>query len=318
VAAGRIVTLTMNPAVDVSGTVERLAPAHKLRVSGARHHPGGGGINCARVLARLGAELLAVFPEGGATGGYFTRLLDEEGVKRAAVPVAGETRQNFTVDETATGEQYRFVLPGPALDAMEIGACLAALARNLAGVSWLIASGSLPPGAPDDLYARVARLARAAGARFALDTSGAPLASAMGAGLAIVKPSRRELEGLAGRALPALADVAAAARAIVASGGAEHVAVTLGADGALLASRETILVADAPAVAARTSVGAGDSFLAALVWAFEHGAGDALAYAVAAGSAALLSEGTALCRPDDIDRLAREVRARGLQQAMSR
>src|SRR5579872_2345788 len=119
-----IVTLTMNPAIDLSVSVERVAPFHKLRAASDRRDPGGGGINVARVVKRLGGDVTAMFPAGGALGELLRRLVDAEGISALTTTIAGETREDFTVLERATGAQYRFVLPGPFLAESEWRGCL--------------------------------------------------------------------------------------------------------------------------------------------------------------------------------------------------
>src|SRR5512146_389326 len=166
-----ILTLTMNPAVDVSSTVTALEPYRKLRCSEVWHHPGGGGINVSRVIKRLGSETIAIFPCGGAMGALFKRLLADEGVRQQSIPIAGDMREDFSVDETTTGKQFRFILPGPRLSTIEIGACVNAVAGRLRPSSFLVASGSLPPGVPPDFYAQLARVAANASAKFVLDSS---------------------------------------------------------------------------------------------------------------------------------------------------
>jgi 6-phosphofructokinase 2 len=276
-------------------------------------HAGGGGINVARVLVRLGETVRALFPIGGPTGDRLMRLLTADGVAIDGVPIAGDTRESFTVRELATGRELRFVLPGPTLSEAEWQACLARLGSQPAS-RWWVASGSLPPGVPTDFFARVARLARAAGCRLVLDTSGEPLRAALEEGVYLVKPSLREMSELAGTPLNTLAQQRDAASALVARGSAEVVALSLGAQGALLATSGVGLLANAPQVSVVSTVGAGDSFLAGLVAALSRQSEPVEAFrsAVAAGAAALLAPGTALCQPQAIARLRVQVAVRSL------
>ncbi|MCP8940720.1 PfkB family carbohydrate kinase, partial [Alsobacter sp. SYSU M60028] len=168
-----VVTFTPNPAVDMWAEVDRVEPTHKMRTRGVRYDPGGGGVNVARVLHALGDPALAVCLVGGPTASLFRDLAARAGLPVDTIAIAGMTRVSQVVRETTTGLEYRFVPEGPTLSAGECAAGLDALARHRP--QWVVASGSLPPGAPDDLYARVAALARANGARVALDTSGAAL-----------------------------------------------------------------------------------------------------------------------------------------------
>jgi 6-phosphofructokinase 2 len=301
-----ILTLTLNPALDLATTTAQVEPTHKLRCSPMLRHPGGGGINVARVLHRLGADVQAWHLAGGPTGQHMQQLLANEGVSAQAVPIADTTRENFSVVETGTGHEFRFVLPGPTVQAHEWQACLDQFARLQPGPRWLIASGSLPPGVPDDFYARLVAPVRAWGTRIVLDSSGPALAAALQAGVHLVKPSLRELRELTGQPLENAAQWCAAAQALVHAGQAEMVALSVGEQGAVLATREGVWQAPALQVSASTgTTGAGDCFLAALVWALESGepAPQALRWGIAAGAAALLAPGTTLAQKADIERL---------------
>lgn len=311
-----LITLTLNPALDLATTTDRVAPTHKLRCGPVQRFAGGGGINVARVLHRLGSEVQAWALAGGAAGAQVHQLLADEGVATAMQPIAGDTRENFSVVETATGQEFRFVLPGPTLQATEWQACLDILAALTTAPRWLIASGSLPPGVPTDFYARLAPGARARGTRLVVDTSGLPLAAALQAGVTLVKPSLRELRELLQQPLASAAEWCAAAQALVHAGQAEIVALSLGEQGALLATRDGVWQAPALRVSAATgTTGAGDCFLAALVWALDRGDAppEALRWGVAAGAAALLSPGTALAQAADVHRLQPQVTVRACQ-----
>ncbi len=309
-----IITFTANPAIDVATSVDRVVPTRKLRCSAQLRDPGGGGVNVARVVHRLGGSVAAVYPAGGATGEVLRRLMAREGIASRTSELAEETREDFTVTETDTGQQYRFVLPGPHLTGSEWQACLETLAACGPGPRWLVASGSLAPGLPEDFYARIRRIADAWGARMALDTSGPALAAALKEGVYLIKPNLRELGEFVGRPLRGESDWAEAARQVIASGHTEVVALTLGHLGALLATREGVWRAPPLPVTPVSAVGAGDSFLGAMVHGLAAGRTvvDAFRLGVAAGSAALLSAGTGLARCEDIDRLYPTVAAEPL------
>ena len=304
-----IVTLTMNPAVDLATEVAAIEPEHKLRCDGARRDAGGGGINVARAIVRLGGSATAIYPSGGATGAALDSLVQAANVHHRVVPIAGETRVDFSVRESTTGRQYRFVLPGPELTENELQACLEALAEHVTSPSIIVASGSLPPNVVATFYANVARAAATREAQFVLDTSGPPLQLALGKGLYLIKPSRRELSELLHEPLDDRAACLEACRRLVRGGGAEFVALSLGEEGALLVGREVALRATAPRVEVLSTVGAGDSFLGGLTYELSRHSSlpEALKTAVAAGTAALLSPGTGLCDAKDVDRLRRLV-----------
>jgi len=303
-------TVTLNPSVDVAMTVNRIIDTHKLRCATARRDPGGGGLNVARVIRRLGdrSDCTALYFSGGVVGQELAQLLDAEQVECISVPVADETRENFSVRETSTGKEYRFVLPGPVVSAQE----WALMQRQLDALlgadvppRYLVLSGSLPPGLPVDAHAHLVRAARRHGVRVALDTSGKALAQALHEQVFLVKPSLRELSELVGRPLPDETAWRAAAQQIVDDGLAQIVALTLGEQGALVVTREQALRAQALPVPVSSAIGAGDSFVAAMIWALNRNEsfGSAFHYALAAASATLLVEGTALCRVEDVMRL---------------
>jgi 6-phosphofructokinase 2 len=310
-----IVTLTLNPAIDASCQAEMVQPIHKIRTTNERYDPGGGGINVARVVRELGGEALAVYCAGGLTGQAFDQMVDHIGIPRCEIRIAGLTRVSHTVFERTTGQEYRFVPEGPALSEAEWQSALAVL--DTLDFDYLVASGSLPQGVPSDFYARVAAMVRAKGGRVVLDTSGEPLRAALAAGVHLIKPSRGELERMLRRPLYESGALEEAAGNLVASGAAELVAVTLGADGALLVTRDECLRLWAPAVETRSAVGAGDSFVAGLTLGLAEGRApkDAFALGLATGTATVLTMGTELCRRADVLRLHEQIRAEQMASA---
>jgi 6-phosphofructokinase 2 len=299
-----ILTLTMNPALDIATTTDIVVPTEKLRCGEPRYDPGGGGINVARAVRLLGGDARAIFPAGGMSGAMLCDLLKDEGVPQTFVPIAGITRESLAVVEGQTGKQYRFLLPGPALSIRDQERCLDTLATYAPEASFLVASGSLPPGVPDDFYARVAALARASRVRFALDTSGPALAAA-GNDVFLLKASLRELEQLAGTALRSEREEENAARDVIAMRRAHNLVVSLGSRGSLLADAVGIRRFPAIPVQAVGSVGAGDCMVAGIVLSLVRGQTltEAVRFGMAAGAAALLRPGTELCRRDDTERL---------------
>ena len=222
----RIVTLTVNPTVDIACDAEQVRPIHKIRTSTEMQDPGGGGVNVARVVHELGGDVLAIVLAGGFPGQFLEELLAEECVPCRAVHIAGRTRISYTVHDIASRQEYRFVAEGPRVAAAEWQAALAALEQEPG--HWIVASGSLAPGMPEDFYARVAVIAQRTGRHLALDTSGAALAAAFGHGLALIKPSLGEFEKLVGRKLPTPEELEKAAVEMVRGGAAERIAITRG------------------------------------------------------------------------------------------
>jgi 6-phosphofructokinase 2 len=305
----RILTLTLNPTIDVSTAVDEMVPVHKMRCGAVRRDPGGGGINVARVVRRLGSDVVATYPTGGLIGALLRKLTDEEGVQSRTVPIAQETRENFTVLDQETGEQFRFVLPGPELSEAEWRACLEAARCTDGTVAYIVASGSLPPGVPSDVFGVLAEIAQSCGARLVVDTTKPGLQAALKRGVHMIKPNLREMRDLMDEPMQTPADWIAAGRRLVAAGGVEFVALTVAEHGALLIGGDGAWHAKGLSVELVSAVGAGDSFLGAVVWALDqgHAPHEALRHGVAAGSAALLTPATGLCRKEDVERLLGEV-----------
>lgn len=302
-----IVTLTLNPTIDGSASAELIQPLLKIRTSDERYHPGGGGINVARVVQELGGEALAVYLSGGATGAILDDLLQTVGVATRQIPIDGYTRIAHTVFERSSGQEFRFVPEGPEVSYEEWAACLAVL-ENLE-FDYIVVSGTVPRGLPTYAYQRVSEIAARKNARFILDTSGEALRTTVGRNVFLIKPNLGELEELAGCVLDSAKAQVDAARDLIANNAAEIVAITLGGDGALIVNKNESWSASLPLVEARSAVGAGDSFVGAVTLAFAQGRSlkAALAYGVAAGTAAVISPGAELCLIEDVNRLYQNI-----------
>ena len=300
-----IVTLTINPAVDVSTSVKKMVPFTKMRCAQAGRDPGGGGINVARVLTRLGIQTTAIYPAGGATGQLLTTLLEREGVRSIVVPISNDTREDITIFDETTREQFRLVFPGAPLNDAEWQQCLDAIARVTPPPAFVVASGSVPPGVPLDFFGRISQASKAPG-KIIVDTSGPFLKAALEAGVYLIKPNLREFQELAGMTATDEASLVEAGRRIFDRYRIEIIALSMGPDGALLLTHDIALRASGLPIPPISVSGAGDSFLGAMIWSLvDNDSLDiALRYGVAGGSAALLNPGTELCRPEDVHRLA--------------
>jgi len=306
---GKIVTLTINPAVDISWDVDDVVPIRKLRSSGGVVYPGGGGINVSHVISELGGESTAVFTQGGIVGTLLTELLDDYDIDRRVVKIAGKTRLSATVYEKSTEDEYRVTPPGPELTEQEAQAVLDIIAKL--DCEFLVCAGSVPDGVAEDFYAEVTRMVKPRGTKVVLDTSGRPLVEALREGVYLVKPNLREIEHLVGRKAPTPEKQEQIARQLVDDGQAEIVALTLGDAGALMVWKDGTMRLPALNVHARSAVGAGSSFVAGMVLALSQGRelAEAFRLAVACGAASLLTPGTELCRRADVDRLYAEISA---------
>lgn len=307
----KIVTLTVNPALDKSSDVEYVIPGQKLRCSAPKWHPGGGGINVARVIQRLGGAPLAMYFAGGPPGEQLRQLLAAEGIEQAIVLLKESTRVSFTVLETDRNQQYRFSVPGPEVAESEWRAGLWQLKALAPRPEYIVLSGGLLPGAPSDFYGRIAHWALANDIQIILDTHDEPLRLAIRTRVFLAKPNLRELRQLTQRELASEDEQRQAVRRLIDEGAAQYILLSLGADGAIFASTTGTHRLRAPSVTVRSKVGAGDSMVGSLVWALAQGYTplEAARFGVAAGAAAVKTAGSELCHADDVHDLYEKVQA---------
>ena len=299
-----ILTLTLNPALDVLTSIDKVESTHKMRCDHAIEHPGGGGVNVSRVLHRLGASCVAAYTAGGVTGERHHQLMLQEKVRCHLLPIAHETRESFSVHENGSGQDFRFVLPGPEVSGVEVQACFDFVAKHLPK-KFLVISGGIAPGVPIDFYARLTQLANQHGVPVVIDTNGPALHAALQEGVYFFKPSLRELCELIGHDLTDEASWIAACRELISQNKAQVIALSLGDQGAMVISKDQGWRADALKVEVQTTIGAGDSFVGGMVWALHKGHDllHAFQYGMAASAAALLEKGTPLCQASDVHRL---------------
>jgi len=287
-------TVTLNPTLDVSTSVERLIDHEKLRCQSEQEQVGGGGINVSHVIHCLGATGKALFPSGGWRGQQITSRLTDTGIDCLPVPISQENRQCFTVYELQTGHEYRFILPGPTLLERDWRAMLDVLDTNLPS-QFLIASGSLPPGLPADFYAQVAFRAQQKNPdlKVVVDTSGPALAQAIEAGVFMIKPSLKEFAELTGTQSHDDASCVLACRALIRQGKCQVIAVTLGSKGSIIVTASEALRVDPLPVKVTSTVGAGDSFVGGFLWSLAQCPEwrRAAAIGTAAATAALQTQG---------------------------
>ena len=299
-----IVTITFSPCIDKSTSVTALIPEKKLQCTAPKLEPGGGGINVARAIKKLGGQATAIFPSGGYTGKYFNHLLEQENIDSIIIESASETRENIIVFDDSIGNQYRFGMPGTPLTQAEWIACLTAV-ENIPDISFIIASGSLPPGVPLNIYAQLAKIAKNKNARYIVDTSGEALNKAADEGVYLLKPNLGELCTLVNKDCLAPLEIKDAARSLIGMGKCEVVVISMGAAGAMLVTNELTELIIAPQVDLKSTVGAGDSMVAGIVLHLSKGYSlpEAVKFGVACGTAATLHEGTELCRKETVDEI---------------
>lgn len=302
-----IVTLTPNPSIDRAVSIDALRRGEVHRATANRIDPGGKGVNVSRAVAAQGGHTVAVLPSGGPEGHLLEELLGDAGVAHVGVPVAGAIRMNISVLEP-DGTTTKLNEPGPDLSADEVDALLRATLEHGADADWVVGCGSLPPGAPTELYAALVTSVRERGGRVAVDSSGASMAAAVAARPTLIKPNHEELAELVGHDLPTLGDVRAAARELV-THGIEVVSVSLGGDGALLVTADECAHAVAKISAPLSTVGAGDCMLAGLLHGLSTGLepADALVLGVTWGAAAVTLPGSRVPTPPDLDGIHAEL-----------
>ncbi|MBN8293124.1 hexose kinase [Rhodobacter sp. NTK016B] len=312
-----LLTVTLNPALDVSSTTERVIPGPKLRLEPPVSEPGGGGINVARAAAKLGGRPCAIAALGGPTGARIAALMADSGVTLCAFDPKGETRTNLAVTETATGQQYRLQMPGPDWTPETEAAMIAMIdaeAARIGDAAVIVLSGSQPPGLSDSFAQDLAQTLGARG-RLIVDTSGPALQRLVSsprknAAPRVLRMDQAESEGIAGHPLPDCAASLDFAGGLVAQGVADCVVIARGAEGSVLATTDTRLHCQPPVVPVVSKIGAGDSFTAAFALALARGQGwdKALVAGTAAAAAAVMTPGTELCRAEDASNITPDCR----------
>jgi 6-phosphofructokinase 2 len=297
-----ILTVTLNPALDLETRTPKLVPGHKLRCAPPRVDPGGGGINVARAIHVLGGEARAAVAVGGPIGTGLVDRMSAAGHAVAPLPAPGETRQNLSVIEDETGAQYRFIFPGPEWTETDLAAAQEVLLPQVQAGDIVVLSGSLPPGLAPAALKDLARALRDAGGAVVADTSGAALSeiASAGLGLKVLRMDQAEAEDLVGRKLVTIGDTADVGSDLVGAGAAEIAILARGAEGSVLTTATERWFAPAADVPVVSVTGAGDSFVAGATLALSRDMplSDVLRWGACAASAAVTTEATELCDPE--------------------
>lgn len=301
----KVVTLTLNPALDKSTFVDKIVADKKLRCDKPRFQPGGGGVNVSRAMRQLGHDSLAIYAAGGPEGMLFSELLKESGIIQDVITIKDRTRENFMVVNTSTNEQFRFGMPGPTLEKEEYELVRKKVEMLPESTEYFVASGSLPLGVPADFYAELASITKKKGIRFVCDTSGDALEAALEEGIYLIKPNVSELYQLLKMKNRYGHETAELASELIAQGKSEMVAVSLGSKGAMLVDDQGYRHAIPPSLEVRSTIGAGDSMVAGMMIGLMHGKSkeDVIKMGVSAGSAATMNSGTDLSQKEDYDYL---------------
>ena len=302
-----ILTVTLNPCIDKSSKVDTIKPDSKLRCMEVVNEPGGGGINVSKALKKLEAPSIALFPAGGHNGNMLCSLLKEEEILFHAVDTKVETRENWIVLENSTNSQYRFTFPGRAVLEETIKIMIDQI-RSFTP-TFVVASGSLPPGLPDYFYGLIVKNAAAVGAKCIIDTSGPALQALKGKHAYLIKPNIGELCKMLNVDWLDKDEVPDAAQQAINDGFAEIMVISMGHLGAWLVTNEKKYFVSAPQVEKKSTVGAGDSMVAGITYMLqkEKTLREAIRFGVACGSAATMNEGTQLFHKEDAERLFEQI-----------
>ena len=265
-----ILTVTINPALDKSAKIDQLIPEQKLKCHAIEFQAGGGGVNISRVLHTLGVKNNCMFTYGGDTGDTLKDLLQDEKLDITPIPVEAWTRENLAIVDTKTDLQYRFGMPGHGLSTTEIETIKDTLNKVVTDNSMLIISGSIPESMSPEFYIELIEGLTAKNVKFIVDTSGEALKASLKKPVFLMKPNQGELAKLAGKDFLTKTEQENFAMSLINNNHAEYVVVSLGARGAFLASKNGIFYQNTPSVKVKSTIGAGDSMVAGLVYAIEQ------------------------------------------------
>jgi len=300
-----ITTLTLNPALDKSAQVDQFVPEQKLKCHSIQYQAGGGGVNISRVLHTLQVKNKCIFTSGGDTGLYLKKLLVKENIDLKTIAVNSWTRENLSIVDTKTELQYRFGMPGNDLNTSDIELIKTELTNEVKDNSILVLSGSLSEKTPSNLYATLLKMLAGKNVKVVIDTSGQALIETLKENVYLVKPNQRELAQLAGKEFLSKNEQEDFAMELINSKKAKLVVVSMGARGAFLASSEGIFYKSAPSVKVKSTVGAGDSMVAGMVYAIQQGLSseEILKWGVVCGVATTMTEGTNLASQENINKV---------------
>lgn len=304
----RVVTLTFSPCIDKNITVNELLADHKLSCAAPELHPGGGGINVARVIHRFGGDVTAVYPAGGYTGRQLKDMMNAEGITSAVVDIPLSTHENIIISETSSGKQFRLGTPGTPLTSE---ACeeLIHKVENIEAFDFLVVSGSFPPGVNANVIKRLSSIATKRNVKFIVDTKGEPLKEAIHTGVYLIKPNLGELAALANVSYIEEKDIKETAAKILAAGKCEAIVVSMGERGAMLVTADHAERFTAPLVKRKSTLGAGDSMVAGIITGLMKGysLNEAVKFGVACGTATTLRDGSRLCERSDADDILKNI-----------
>ncbi len=303
----QIVTLTINPSLDKSTHFTGLIAEQKMRCEKPRYDAGGGGINVSKAIAKLGGKSTCIFTSGGSSGEMLEELIVKENLESCVIKTKNWTRENFIAFENTSKAQYRFGFPGNEFYDDEKDRILQTI-KELK-TDYLVISGSLNEGLATNFYQRIAEIAKESNIKVIVDTSGEALQKVLETGVYLIKPNIGELAKLIGVERLELIEVEKAAKKLIEDKSAEIVVVSLGAEGAILVTKDETHLVKAPKVEKKSTVGAGDSMVGGMVWALSLNKSlkEVIQIGVCCGTAATMNEGTQLFKTEDVMRLLKEI-----------
>lgn len=300
-----IITLTMNPSVDLSSTTPVVTDEKKLRCTAVRYDPGGGGINVSRAITTLGGRSKAFYPAGGHFGIFLDELLQRDHIDHVRFPILESSRINVSIIEDSSDKQYRFNMPGAKVQENEWQHILNSLRDFLPSPDFIIASGSLPPGVPTDFYRKVGQIAKQKNCKFIVDTANEPLRQALEGGVFLIKPNLNEFQQITGEKFQNEQEIIQEAQYMIQNNQSTYIIISLGAGGSFFITKDSYDHIRSPLVPIRSRVGAGDSMVAGITLKLAEGESieDAVRYGISAGTAAVMTPGTELCRFEDTEQI---------------
>ena len=306
----KIITITFSPSIDKSASVPAMLSDIKMRCSAPNTEPGGGGINVARVIKRLGGDVKAIFPSGGYTGMFLNHLLEEEKVPFESIKTKNETRENFVVFDESTKKEYRFGMPSNEIFEDEWQLMIKEI-EEYEYVDFIIASGSLSVGIPLNIYEELSKISKSKNAKLIVDTSGKALRYAVNQGVYLLKPNLEELGILLEIENLKIENVEAAAKKLIQKKHCEIIVVSLGANGAMLITKEESHTIKPPKVKVKSTIGAGDSMVAGIVFGLSNNLSlkECLQYGIACGTATTMNSDSALCKKKDVLKLLKNIKS---------
>lgn len=303
----KITTLTINPSLDKSTHFTGLIAEQKIRCEKPRYDAGGGGINVSKAIAKLGGTSTCIFTSGGSSGEMLEELIVKENLESCVIKTKNWTRENFIAFENTSKAQYRFGFPGNEFSENEKDEILKTI-KELK-TDYLVISGSLNEGLATNFYQKIAETAKESNIKVIVDTSGEALKKVLETGVYLIKPNIGELAKLIGVERLELPDLEKAAKKLIEEKSAEIVVVSLGADGAILVTKDETHLVKAPKVEKKSTVGAGDSMVGGMVWALSQNKSlkEVIQIGVCCGTAATMNEGTQLFKTEDVMRLLKDI-----------